>query len=150
MAVFNLIAALGALVLCFGGWSARGYLDSHPGVHLTVPAPVRWVLPAKWKRLDVTTLADQRDAALREAAGAKRCQADLASLRSATTAQNAAVAALGHESEARIAKSAKAASAARAVAESYRVQAQAILDARAESPDACVAADLLILKEAGR
>lgn len=153
MGVFNFIAFLGALVLAFAGWEARGYLDHHPVWDITVPAPARWVLPDRWKHLHVDTLAGERDRALEAAklavdAGAK-CQSDISSLKTAQTAQKAAVDALRRESEARLAQSAKATQAARAVAQSYRLQAAQILQAKPVG-DVCTAADRLIEQETSR
>lgn len=150
MAAFNLIGFLGVLVLAFSGWAGRGYLDSHPGIHFTVPAPVRWVLPASWKHVDVSTLADQRDAALAQAAGAKRCEVDRSSLQAAIAAQNAAVEVLRREGEARVAESAQAVSAARITAASAQARAAQILALAPQGADLCRAADELIVREAGR
>lgn len=153
MGVFNLIAFLGACVLAFAGWGAHDWVDHH-AVDYTVPAPVRWVLPAGLKRVQMLGSAVARDRALAQieidVADVKACRADQRSLQAAVAAQNAAVAALGRESAARVAQSAKAAQSARAVAESYRRSADAILAQTPSGPDHCEAARRLIVTEAGR
>lgn len=149
MGVFNFIAFLGALVLVVAGGGGVWWWDHHPPLHWRGPIPL--VGP----RLDLPdSLQTQRDRAVALAANAVReraqCDANARSLLSAVTAQNVAVEALGRESQARVAQSQWAVQAARAVAKSYEVRAQAILDAKPAGADLCAAADRLILQEAGR
>lgn len=77
------------------------------------------------------------------------CKGNVQTLNTSLTAQNAAVAALQAEGDRRTAEATKAAHDARAVAESYRQRAAAVM---AEKPvgDACKAADALILGSLGK
>lgn len=79
----------------------------------------------------------------------RTCQSNVATLDEARKRQNAAVAALKRDGDARVAESAKAVSAARKTADGYRKEAARILAAKA-GPDACASADALILGEVGK
>ena len=73
------------------------------------------------------------------------CRTNVETLKGSLDRQNAAVNALKAESDARQRASAKAVKDARAVAESHRRSATAILAAKPEGDDLCKAADLLII-----
>lgn len=78
-----------------------------------------------------------------------RCNERAAALEAGIAAQNAAVGGLQRESEARVAESARAASAARSVAESWRLQAAAVMAAQPKPGEsACSAAERLIRETA--
>lgn len=76
------------------------------------------------------------------------CKANVTGLTDAIGAQNDAVEALKREGEARVAESAKAARSARAVAESHRKRADAILSERVGA-DKCSEADRIVLEVVG-
>lgn len=79
------------------------------------------------------------------------CKANVQTLDTSLTAQNAAVAALKADSDRRTSEATKAAQSARAVAESYRLRAAAVMASTLpRSSDACAAADALILGSLGR
>lgn len=78
----------------------------------------------------------------------RTCRGNTDALKASIAAQNAAVDALKREGEARVAESRKAASQARAVAESYRKSAAAILAAKPKG-EACEAAAALIAETVG-
>lgn len=79
------------------------------------------------------------------------CHANVSTLGGALDRQSAAVAALRTQSQAWVAQGQRQVLAARVVADSYRRNATAILALPEPAvPDACAAADALILKEAGQ
>lgn len=144
--MFRLIGLLVVLALGFGGglaWEARPPIGWHLNLLIWHPG---FSLPDGWKT--------QRDKALSAGALAatnlKTCQDNTSSLKAAVERQNSAVEALQREGEARTAESRRAVSAARAVAESYRQNADRILATQPTDPDRCKAADVLIMQEAGR
>ena len=124
MGVFNLIAFLGALVLVAVGGAGVWAYDRAPAVDFTVPAPVRWVLPASLKRLDfaggAVSLAQGRQKA--------------AEARSASCATT--LAGMSARSASALARAAHDVDAARAVAESYR-KVQALRSYRPKGSDTC-------------
>lgn len=84
----RLITLLCALILA--GGVVFG-MDRQPVWSFTVPAPVRWVLPASWKHPTFSSLASDRDSAI---AGEAEWKASAFAFSSALKAQQAGVAAL--------------------------------------------------------
>lgn len=56
-ALLHIVFALGLAVGGYGVW----WVDRHPTWDFTVPAPARWVLPAKLKHVHFISLAADRD-----------------------------------------------------------------------------------------
>lgn len=144
-----LLPLIGLLAWALAAGGGVWWWDRHPPLHWRGPIPL---LGPTLSLPD--SLVTQRDRARALAAAAegdrRQCRANAQALTEAIGAQNAAVARLRTDSEARLARSAKAAQAARAVAQSQRVRVEAILAARPAGADLCRAAAALIEQEATR
>ena len=122
--MFKLLVLLLQIVgLSLLGAGPVWYYDHHPAWDFTVPAPVRWVLPASWKHIVLGSLASDRDKAL---AAAQTAQDATKTCRASLDSQNAAISLLARESAAKLAAANHDIEAARAVAESHR-QASIVL-----------------------
>ena len=131
--------AVGALVLLLSVQTARlshAKADQWDRTACVRHQPCKAV---KWK----AEVLEMRPALAATKANLATCHVNMQAVGDALAVQNAAVADLKADSANRLKASAKAASDARAVAESYRRNASAIL-ARKSGPDACKSAEDLI------
>lgn len=127
--------AIAGLLLLSAGWGEVQTLRLHHAKSDLTTARAALIDPAThkpWK--------DEAQAAMRDLG---TCRTNTLALQSGLNAQNAAVAALKSESDARLAQSRKEVSAARSVAESYRQTAGVILGRKAGA-DVCASASELI------
>jgi hypothetical protein len=126
----RVLTLLCALILAAGGALAW---DRHPPIRIPV-GPFHFDLPK--------SLAQERDDAIEERDSAK---VNVHVLTRALETQNASVAALKRDSDARVAESVKAVLAASRASDGYRAQAARVLSAKPQSDDRCAEADRLIL-----
>ncbi|MDB5445690.1 MAG: hypothetical protein JWQ97_1007 [Phenylobacterium sp.] len=144
-----ILPLLGAIFLLILGAAGPIAWDRHPplGLHTKV---LFWTVGFDLPDSLATRVEKAIAAGATDRRGLAQCRANTSTLRAAVTVQNEAVEALGRESRARVAASQKATQAARPVASGLRARAGEILSAKPAGPDLCVAADRMILQEAGR